>query len=250
MVHGIEKFKSEFSKFTEQYVLIGGSACSLILEDLNSEFRATKDLDIVLVVEALEEDFVKAFCDFVEKGGYEHINKNKENQYYRFSKPKDDSFPAMLELFARRPEYLKTLETRLAPIHVSDDVISLSAILLDDDYYNLIVTGSVKVDNISVLKIEYLLLFKMKAWLDLTERKNRGENVDSKDIKKHRNDVIRLAINLNSEVFVSLTHRIREDATNFLIELRKNPVDLKSLGIKNVKYNDIIERIEACFGLL
>ncbi len=249
MVHGIERFKSEFSQFAEQYVLIGGSACSLILEDLNSEFRATKDLDIVLVVEALKEDFVKAFCDFIEKGGYEHINKNKENQYYRFSKPKDDNFPAMLELFSRRPDYLKNIETRLAPIHISDDVISLSAILLDDDYYSLITTGSVKVDNISVLRIEYLLLFKMKAWLDLSERKNKGENIDSKNIKKHINDVIRLTINLDSADSVVLPDRIKEDATRFLAEMENNPVNLKSLKISNIKYSDIIERIKKCLGL-
>lgn len=249
MVHGIEKFKTEFSQFAEQYVLIGGSACSLILEDLNSEFRATKDLDIVLVVEALKEDFVKAFCDFVEKGGYEHINRNKENQYYRFSKPKDDNFPAMLELFSRKPEYLNSIETRLAPIHVNDDVISLSAILLDDDYYNLIATGSVKVDNISVLRIEYLLLFKMKAWLDLSERKSKGENVDSKDIKKHKNDVVRLAVNIDSNASVAISDRIKEDVTRFLTEMKNNPVDLKSLKISNIRYRDIIERIETCFSL-
>ena len=136
MVHGIEKFKLEFSKFADQYVLIGGSACSLILEKLNNEFRTTKDLDIVLVIEALNEDFVETFFSFIGKGGYEHIDKNRENQYYRFSKPRDDAFPSMLELFSRKPEYLKTIETRLAPIHISDDVISLSAILLDDNYYN------------------------------------------------------------------------------------------------------------------
>ena len=57
MVHGIDKFKAEFSQFSDQYVLIGGTACSLILEERNSEFRSTKDLDIVLVIEALKEDF-------------------------------------------------------------------------------------------------------------------------------------------------------------------------------------------------
>ena len=50
MVHGIDKFKAEFSQFSDQYVLIGGTACCLILEERNSEFRATKDLDIVLVI--------------------------------------------------------------------------------------------------------------------------------------------------------------------------------------------------------
>ena len=217
MVHGIDKFKAEFSQFSDQYVLIGGTACSLILEERNSEFRSTKDLDIVLVIEALREDFVEAFCSFIKKGDYEHIAKNQEQQYYRFSKPQDSSFPAMLELFSRKPDYLKTIETRLASIHVSDDLISLSAILLDDDYYKLITDGSVKVDNISVLRIEYLLIFKMKAWLDLSERKNKGENVDSKDIRKHKNDVIRLAINIEGETKIALPEKIKEDASRFLV---------------------------------
>jgi hypothetical protein len=34
-------------------------------------FRATKDLDIVLYVEALDAEFVRAFWDFVRGGGYE-----------------------------------------------------------------------------------------------------------------------------------------------------------------------------------
>ncbi|MBQ2592209.1 MAG: nucleotidyl transferase AbiEii/AbiGii toxin family protein [Candidatus Riflebacteria bacterium] len=249
MVQGIEKFKAEFSQFSDQYVLIGGTACSIILEERNSEFRATKDLDIVLVIEALREDFVEAFCSFIGKGGYEHIDKNQKQQYYRFSKPRDSSFPAMLELFSRKPEYLKTIETRLAPIHVSDEQISLSAILLDDEYYKLITTGSVVVENLSVLRIEYLLLFKMKAWLDLSERKNKDENVDSKDIRKHKNDVIRLAINIDGETEIALPEKIKEDAARFLIEMKNSPVDLKSLRINNIHYKDIIERIENCFGL-
>ena len=39
---------------------------------------------------------------------------------------------------------------------------------------------------------------KAKAWLDLTERKNAGENVDSKNIRKHKNDVFRLTALLRS----------------------------------------------------
>ena len=41
----------------------------------------------------------------------------------------------------------------------------------------------------SVLNLENLILFKMKAWLDLNERKNKGEKIDSKDIKKHKNEM-------------------------------------------------------------
>ena len=38
----------------------------------------------------------------------------------------------------------------------------------------------------------YLIPFKAKAWMDLTDRKEAGEHVDSKNIKKHKNDVFRL----------------------------------------------------------
>ena len=31
-----------------------------------------------------------------------------------------------------------------------------------------------------------MILFKIKAWLDLTYRKNNGETIDSKNIKKHK----------------------------------------------------------------
>lgn len=40
------------------------------------------------------------------------------------------------------------------------------------------------IDGISVLSAECLIPFKAKAWLDLTERKAKGEKVDSRNIKK------------------------------------------------------------------
>ena len=50
MVKGIDMFREYFEEFTEQYVLIGGSACDISFHDNNMDFRATKDLDMVLVV--------------------------------------------------------------------------------------------------------------------------------------------------------------------------------------------------------
>lgn len=61
MVSGLNKFKNYFSKYTDQYVLIGGAACDVIMEDFDSPFRATKDLDLVLIVEALTPEFGQAF---------------------------------------------------------------------------------------------------------------------------------------------------------------------------------------------
>jgi hypothetical protein len=51
------------------------------------DFRATKDLDIVLYVEALHENFVRAFWQFVEEGGYENKQRStlKKNLSFFFS---------------------------------------------------------------------------------------------------------------------------------------------------------------------
>jgi hypothetical protein len=48
--------------------------------------------------------------------------------------------------------------------------------------------GKRTVDGYSVIDIETVILFKMKAWLDLIERKKAGEHIDSKNIKKHKKD--------------------------------------------------------------
>ena len=54
---GLKVFKEYFRDYTQQYVLIGGAACDIIFEEQATAFRATKDLDIVLIVEALAPEF-------------------------------------------------------------------------------------------------------------------------------------------------------------------------------------------------
>ena len=98
MVHGIERFREYFKDFTSQYVFIGGTACEILMDELGAPFRATKDLDVVLVVEALDKSFGEYFWKFVEAGGYEHREKSeRKNQFYRFRNPKDSSFPKMMQ---------------------------------------------------------------------------------------------------------------------------------------------------------
>ena len=49
MVKGIDRFKAYFRDYTDQYVLIGGAACDISFGSNNAEFRATRDLDVVLI---------------------------------------------------------------------------------------------------------------------------------------------------------------------------------------------------------
>ncbi len=71
MVYGLEKFKEYFNDYTGQYVFIGGVACDILLDVAGTSFRATKDLDVVLILEALDEAFGTMFWKFIEDGGYE-----------------------------------------------------------------------------------------------------------------------------------------------------------------------------------
>lgn len=79
MVTGFAKFKAWFKEFSEQYVIIGGTACDLLMEQEELEFRATKDLDIVLIVESMTSAFGKRFWDFIKEAEYKHKNKSTGN---------------------------------------------------------------------------------------------------------------------------------------------------------------------------
>ena len=55
MVAGLETFKQYFEGDEDKYVLIGGAACDIIFSNNEIAFRATRDLDMVLIVEDLQE---------------------------------------------------------------------------------------------------------------------------------------------------------------------------------------------------
>ena len=55
MVNGLQRFKEFFEEYSDNYVLIGGTACSIIFDEIGIDFRATKDLDIVLIIENIPQ---------------------------------------------------------------------------------------------------------------------------------------------------------------------------------------------------
>ena len=56
-MRGIGIFKEYFSEYTDHYILIGGAACSIILNEIGVDFRITKDLDMVLIDENMSKFF-------------------------------------------------------------------------------------------------------------------------------------------------------------------------------------------------
>ncbi len=251
MVRGLELFRDHFGEFTDQYVLIGGSACDLALEEAGLDFRATRDLDIVLCAEALSKSFVEAFWAFIDAGGYAIQEKaTGEKQFYRFTKPQDDRYPIMLELFARVPGVLDPeKESLLTPVQVEEEAVSLSAILLDHDHYNWILIGKQLIGGVPIVGPEHIIPLKARAWLDLTAKKEAGEPIDSKDIKKHRNDVFRLMAVITPDRASDVPESIREDLRRFLGSIADHAIDFKALGLGRRNRDEVFAILREKYGL-
>ena len=249
MVRGLAKFREQFRSHAGQYVLIGGAACDLLMEEAGLEFRATKDLDIVLSVEALNASFVRAFWAFVRAGKYQaQQSATGERRYYRFLKPEDDEYPFMLELFARKPDMLDLAEgAHLTPIPVDEEISSLSAILLDDAYYAFLHSGKRTIEDIPVVGPEHLIPLKARAWLDLTKRKEAGGAIDAKSIAKHKNDVFRLYRVLDPAIKIGIPKEIRDDMRAFLDAMVSEQVDLKNLEIKGQSLGSILGELRRIY---
>jgi len=250
MVTGLNKFREYFSRFKESYIMIGGAACSIIFEDIERPFRTTRDLDIVLCVEAVDPEFVKTFWEFIGEGKYKLQEKSRSDKnFYRFQKPEDDSFPFMLELFSRSPNTVLVNEGQhLTPIPVDDDVSSLSAILLDNDYYDWIKNGVKDIGGIQLVGPEYLIPLKARAWLDLSQRKREGTKIDSKTISKHKKDIFRLAVILDIEVLGEIPDKIHKDISEFLEGIEEDQTNPKDLGLSYDK-SEIIEVLREAYRI-
>ena len=250
MVNGLQIFKERFKFFLDQYVLIGGTACDILLEEAGLGFRATKDLDIVLCIETLDEEFVKRLWQFVHDGGYitKERSEDQKRCLYRFSKPTNDSYPKMIELFSRRPEIMQTDQLgTVTPIAVGDAMVSLSAILLDEAYYEFIHAHKIALDGISLVSSAGVIALKAKAWMDLSERKRNGEHVDDADIKKHKNDVFRMYQILEPVPLSNISATIHQDMLRFLAEMENEEVGLSALGITTESKEKILQSLREIY---
>ena len=242
MAIGIDVFREHFRNYSDQYVLIGGVACELLLDEAGAGFRPTRDIDMVLVVEAITTDFVRAFWQFIDDGDYNARQKSSgKPEFYRFVDPKSEGYPSMIELFARPGNNVDlSYPSHLIPLHIDDELSSLSAILLNESYYTFLLDGRTMSGGISVLDGPHLVPMKMKAWLDLTEKKEKGEHVNDRDLRKHRQDVFRLFPLISDDEIVYTPPEVYEDVHRFIEALRVLPFDTSQIGV-NVSKDAILD---------
>jgi len=262
MVKGLENFKFHFRDYPNSYVLIGGAAADIWLHEAGLAFRATKDLDIILVIEALDDKFIRHFWQFIQEGGYQTKQKSSGKPVvYRFISPSKENFPVQLELFSRKPEIQgQFYNAHLAPMPLEEELSSLSVILMNEEYYKFVTENVQIIEDLSLATTKSLICLKARAFLDIRERLNQGKwsGKDERsrlknDLKKHKNDVIRIALLLSADDKVKPADQIKQDMRQFIALLKADPPDYKQLGknfgIGRIEPAQILDQIKFTFSL-
>lgn len=240
MVGGLDKFRETFSRFSDCFVIIGGTACEEILQDTSQRPRATLDIDIIVIAERMTSEFAKAFWRFIDEGGYRPgVRKNDDGTpryvLYSFNQGKP-GFPVQLELLSRHNEIFDSSRpNHIEPLPIGEEVSSLSAIILDKPYYDLTIEHSFVSGELRFASPIALMALKARAYLNLVNERKEGRRVNTKDIVKHRNDVMKLAVTAIIDDPVEVSHEVIETINDFVGSIRET---LPSQSLRDVLQQD------------
>lgn len=102
-------------------------------------------------------------------------------------------------------------------------------------------------NGIHIANKEALICLKARAYNDLCGRKSQGEPIDSRNIRKHKNDIFRLGITFyESDRFV-LPNSILQDWHIFLKKISNDlpTKDLfKSAGLEEINPKDVLRLLQ------
>jgi len=242
---GLSHFEAHFRELKDQYVIVGGFATLMLLDrELPNHGKATHDIDLVLLTSTSVEMAAK-IKTYIKEGGY-IIQKGKQDryQYYRFVEPKVDGYAKEIELFASEEYGIELNEgQRIIPIDPEEGLYSLSAIMLDREYFDMIKNNIEEIDGIPYSNTLATILLKMSAVYDLY---HRGDD----KWKKHRRDILKLTLLLTGEERLVLKGRMIQDVEFFKELVKKlTPKVIKQIVGNNVVVDKdiVINTIEEVF---
>lgn len=83
----------------------------------------------------------------------------------------------------------------------------------------------------------------------MTKRKEAGEHVNERDLRKHKNDVFRLYAIANPETRIELSEPVSNDMVTFLQAMSEEQIVLRDLGITGITVEEIFDSLRAIFTL-
>ena len=76
-MEGLDKFREAFKDFSDNYVIIGGTACDITMTGTEVRARATHDIDMIIVVERMTPQYGERFWQFIREAGYRPEKQSK-----------------------------------------------------------------------------------------------------------------------------------------------------------------------------
>jgi hypothetical protein len=242
---GLSHFQDYCKDLDDNYVVVGGFATIMHLDrEFEGHGKATFDIDLVLLTNNSVE-MSQRIKQYINDGEYKiQIGEKDQYKYYRFIEPQKQNFAKEIELFASNENDLELEDLqRIIPVDPEEGLYSLSAIMLDPEYFEMIKNNVDKTNRAPCTNTQATIMLKMSAFYDLRSR-------DDKKWKKHRRDIVKLALLLTGEEQIKLTGRMKQDFDSFIKHLN-DEVDqkmIKSFGDGlPIDKEQIIEVMEQVF---
>lgn len=262
VVPGFGRFLKYMEPFADRFIVIGGTAIMFIKDEgdvvLGMNGRATHDIDLIVVSERVDAEFVAAFEQLVCDGGYNgYYDRDNHPHYYRFERTANDGqFPQKLELLTKDP-FPEKMDFRYASLAQGVDDY-LSAMVLDPEYYRFALTHSRETHGLRALSREGLIVLKAYAAMNHL-RDSREENdahkkgVSFSNYKKHRKDVFLLTAGLVGGEYIEVPQSIKHDLQKFYDEHHPGLEVLsdvaKSISRNRVVVENVVRAYSRMFGL-
>lgn len=145
----------------------------------------------------------------------------------------------MLELLSDRTMEFEDNDQVTLPLVLEDDIVSLSAIMLNKEYYLFIMQNKREIKGIMIVNEIAIIPLKANAFLDLSEKKVNNPKLSSFDINKHKNDVYKLVQLLRNLPLDNIPDLIKQDITKFCETINDHPSILKQLNVAFVNVEEI-----------
>ncbi len=228
MINKIKNFCSFFDDYQDCYTLLGGAACTIWYMNHQPAFRPTMDVDVVLILEAINPAFMARFHEYMERYGYAGeaigVDEAQRPRMYRLQTSHPE-VPMQIEILSRRDDVLLLPpHQHRAPLKIEDKYTNLSCILMDDVYYHFLRQQVTHLESIPLPSKAALIALKIKAYLNIremresaTEEELKNHKVPNEDeMNKHRNDVFFLLMDiLPGKDTISVPAAITNDARLF-----------------------------------
>lgn len=138
-------------------------------------------------------------------------------------------------------------------VDIDDEFSHLSAIMIDDDYYNFTIKHSLTLNGLRLASVEALVCLKAYAYINLLESRRQGSRVQQEQIDKHWRDVFRMIVLLPGSDKLNLPVKLRDDLRKFISEIEEKRPEtkgiMKVMGAEPKDSDELIQMLRNSFKL-